>query len=185
MVEEKRGKGAMLGYLFGFNARIGRLRYFLSTFALGVATAIVMFAILGAAVRNGASALALNTALKSWPTLIAFIFFTWLSLTLQSMRFRDIGWDPVCVIPTWIALLVVDHLVAVKIPAWSLSHDNPNTVVGALVHFGLVLALLFWPSADPHGPVFDEPVRKRDMPSRRVSTTPAADRIARISASNR
>jgi hypothetical protein len=33
--------------------------------------------------------------------------------------------------------------------------------------------------------VFDEPVRKRDMPSRRVSTTPAADRIARISASNR
>ena len=35
---------------------------------------------------------------------------------LQSMRIRDIGWDPVCVIPAWIAIPIVDKLMAAKFP---------------------------------------------------------------------
>ena len=37
------------------------------------------------------------------------VFFGWMTFTLQSMRIRDIGWDPVCVIPAWIAILIVER----------------------------------------------------------------------------
>ena len=44
------------------------------------------------------------------------VFFGWTTFTLQSMRIRDIGWDPVCVIPAWIAIVIVDKVVAGRIP---------------------------------------------------------------------
>jgi uncharacterized membrane protein YhaH (DUF805 family) len=120
-------KGAsMLGFLFGFNARLGRMHYFLATIGLAVVTA--------------------------WPTIAAMVFFGWATLTLQAMRIRDIGWDPVCVIPAWIALVIVDNVVAGRIPAWSLGHDHQGTAVGALVNFVLFLALMFWPGGDYESP---------------------------------
>ena len=68
-------------------------------------------------------------------------FFAWATFTLQSMRIRDIGWDPVCVIPGWIAILVVDKIVAGKVPAWALgSRHHDGTAVGALNKSGA----LFW-----------------------------------------
>jgi hypothetical protein len=72
------------------------------------------------------------------------------------MRVRDIGWDPVCVLPGWFALLVVDKIIATNIPAWALDSQHHGTLVGAVVNFGLMLALTFWPSGDPDGPAFDQ-----------------------------
>jgi hypothetical protein len=100
------------------------------------------------------------------------------TLTLQSMRFGDIGWDPVCVVPAWIALLAVDELVATKMPAWSLGEGHHATIVGGLVNFGLLLALTFWPSGDYDGP--SETPRATDAPSSRPSANSVAEtRIAR------
>ena len=100
---------------------------------------------------------------------------------LQSMRIRDIGWDPVCVIPAWIAILIVDKVVAGKIPAWSLDHEHNGTVVGGLVNLGLVLALMFWPSGDYERP-FNDAYRTPDRPTPRpAATSAAAERIARVS----
>ena len=114
-----------------------------------------------------------------WPTIVAIVFFVGASFTLQSMRMRDIGWDPVCVIPAWIAILVVDHVVAGRIPAWSLGHDHDGTIIGGLTNLVLFLALMFWPSGDYEEP-FNDAYRTPDRPAPRSDAgSVAADRIAR------
>ena len=166
----------MLGFLFGFNARLGRLHFFLATIAVAVLMTAICFAIAGHAFQNRAI-----PSLSSWQIVAAAILFIWLSLTLQSMRIRDIGWDPVCVIPGWIAVAIIDGLVASKIPAMALGHQQPGTIVGALVNLALFLALLFWPSsghdnsAAPSGGSFRAP----DLPVR-SSAAAAASRVARV-----
>jgi uncharacterized membrane protein YhaH (DUF805 family) len=169
--------GAMLGFLFGFNARLGRLHFFLTTIAAAVLMTAICFAIAGHALQNARGVI---PSLSSWQIIAAAILFVWLSLTLQSMRIRDIGWDPVCVIPGWIAVAIIDGLVASKMPAIALGHQQPGTIVGALVNLALFLALLFWPSAehDNSAPSSGEPFRTPDLPSRGPAA--AASRVARV-----
>ena len=168
----------MLGFLFGFNARLGRLHFFLAT----IATAVLMTAISFAIARQALQSAPAGTipSLTSWQVITAAILFIWLSFTLHSMRIRDIGWDPVCVIPGWIAVAIIDGLVASKMPAVALGHQQTGTIVGALVNLALFLALLFWPSSEqdhsatPSGGSFRMP----DLPSR--SPAAAASRVARV-----
>ena len=100
----------MLGFLFGFNARLGRMHYFLSTIGLAVVMTAVCFAIAGYAIQSTPGGMTLSPGLMAWPTIAAVIVFSWMTFTLQSMRIRDIGWDPVCVIPAWIAILIATSL---------------------------------------------------------------------------
>ena len=172
----------MLGFLFGFNARLGRLHYFLATIALAVVMTAICFAIASYVYDNTPKGMLTVASLMTWPTLTAIAFFAWMTFTLQSMRIRDIGWDPVCVIPGWIAIIIIDKLIAGKIPAWSVGSEHNETVVGALVNLGLILALTFWPSGDYQSPTptFGEP--RGNPPSRRTDTgSVAAARIARAS----
>src|SRR5450432_2422977 len=145
----------MLGFLFGFNARLGRLHYFLSTIALAVVMTAVCFVIVGYAIQSTPRGMDPSAGLVAWPVIVAVLVFLWITFTLQSMRIRDIGWDPVCVIPMWIAIVVVDGLVAGKIPAWSLGPEHHGTIVGLLFNAALFLALMFWPSGDYEDPTFD------------------------------
>jgi uncharacterized membrane protein YhaH (DUF805 family) len=143
----------MLGFLFGFNARLGRMQYFLATIGLAVVMTAICFVIAFYVLPNIPRAMLSRAALMTaWPTIAAMVFFGWATLTLQAMRIRDIGWDPVCVIPAWIAIVIVDNVVAGRIPAWSLGHDHQGTAVGALVNFVLFLALMFWPGGDYESP---------------------------------
>jgi uncharacterized membrane protein YhaH (DUF805 family) len=173
----------MLGFLFGFNARIGRLQYFLGSVGLAIFMTMVIFAIAFSAVHgspglHGSAGEILLTQLK-WPLIAVGAIFLLMSFMLQSMRFRDIGWDPVCVIPGWIALVVIDRLIATKFPALSIGHEHHGTIVGAVVNFGLVVALVFWPSGSG----------ENSSPTFRAADTPApplrhqdgaSERIARI-----
>jgi hypothetical protein len=120
-------------------------------------------------------------ALK-WPVIGLGTLFAVISFTLQSMRIRDIGWDPVCVVPTWIAIMVVDFAVAHKFPGLSLGPEHRGTAVGGLLNLVMFLALLFWPSGDYNdsAPGFSEP-RHRPDPPPRGGASPAAERIARAS----
>jgi hypothetical protein len=119
--------------------------------------------------------------MMTWPILAAAAVFAWATFTLQSMRIRDIGWDPVCVIPAWIAILIVDALVAIKIPAFSLGQEHLGTIVGALTNLALLLALLFWPSGDYQSPTptYGEGSWKPDKPSGHQAGSILADRLAR------
>ena len=105
----------MLGFLFGFNARIKRLQYFFGLMGAGLVLAVMFYAVTGTALKSPSDPLQLLSAGKGWPAVSVGIFFLWVSFTLQSMRFRDIGWDPVCIIPAWMALVLVDRSVAAKI----------------------------------------------------------------------
>jgi uncharacterized membrane protein YhaH (DUF805 family) len=169
----------MLGFLFGFNARLGRLQYFLSTIALAIGMTAICFAIASYVFHSGPRGTLQSESLMTWPTFVAIGFFGWMTFTLQCMRIRDIGWDPVCVIPAWIAILIVDKLVAGKIPAWSLGHEHNGTVVGGLVNLALVLALTFWPSGEYERP-FNDAYRTPDgqVPKPLVRSV-AAERLAR------
>jgi uncharacterized membrane protein YhaH (DUF805 family) len=171
----------MLGFLFGFNARIGRLHYFLATIGLAVVMTAICFAIASYVFqRVPKGQLSPEVLLSSWSVIAAMVFFGWMTFTLQSMRIRDIGWDPVCVIPAWIAILIIDKIIAGKIPAWSVGHDHNGTVVGALTNLALFLALTFWPSGDDEKP-FNDAYRKPDKPApRTAATSVAAERIARV-----
>ena len=170
----------MLGYLFGFNARIGRLHYFLATIGLAIVITGITFAIASAAYHGNAKAIPLTVKHMQWPLIGVAVLFCLASLTLHSMRFRDIGWDPVCVIPGWIALMIVDYLIASKIPAMSLGPEHNGTIVGALTNLGLFLALLFWPGSN-HEPAVPTFGGRSDAPPRRQeATSQAASRIARV-----
>jgi uncharacterized membrane protein YhaH (DUF805 family) len=172
----------MLGYLFGFNARIGRLKYFLSSILLAIVITVMIFAMVTSSIHGLAQGASLSQ--MKGPLIGIVVIFALASFMLNSMRLRDIGWDPVCVIPLWIALAVLDRVIAAKIPAVSLGHDHPGTIVGALVNLGLVLALMFWPSGsrETWTPNFDAPPpRLPDAPlSRQDGASQAASRVARV-----
>lgn len=170
----------MLGYLFGFNARIGRLHYFLSSVLLAIVITIMIFGVVSASYHDIARGMPLSQ--MKWPLIAVAVIFGAASFMLQSMRFRDIGWDPVCVIPLWIAVIVVDKVIAAKFPAVALGHNHHGTIVGALTNLALVLALCFWPggSHDISAPRFDLPPAPDAPPRRQDGASLAASRMARV-----
>jgi uncharacterized membrane protein YhaH (DUF805 family) len=168
----------MLGFLFGFNARLGRLHYFLASVGLAVVMTAICFVVAGYAYHHNPGRPLSPEDLMGWPMMVAIVFFVGASFMLQSMRMRDIGWDPVCVIPAWIAILIVDRLVAGKIPVWAIGHGHHGTIVGALFNLGMLLALLFWPGGDFEEPTFGETPPRPDVPSQRTGPASVA-RIAR------
>ena len=172
----------MLGFIFGLNARLGRLHYFLITIGVAVLMTGICFAIALSAYHTTPHGEPLSLDAIKWPAIVLGIIFMLITLTLQSMRIRDIGWDPVCVIPGWIAILIIDMLVANKFPALALGREHQGTAVGALVNLALFLALLFWPSGDYENspPPFSE-TRRPDPSPRGGTVSVAAERIARAS----
>ena len=168
----------MLGFLFGFNARLGRLHYFLATIAVAVVMTVLCFLVALALFQTMPRGGQLPFDLMTWPIIGLGTLFFLISFTLQSMRIRDIGWDPVCVIPTWIAILVVDFAVARKFPGLSLGPEHYGTVVGGLVNLVTTLALLFWPSGDFDGSAPE--IRSPDPTPRAGRASAAVERIARV-----
>lgn len=168
----------MLGFVFGLNARLGRLHFFLASVALSIVMTAICFGIAMAALRTiSPSMIKPEDLTRNWAIIAAMIFFGLATFTVQSMRIRDIGWDPVCVIPGWIALMIVDHVVAGRFPAWTIGQEHRGTMVGGLVNLALMLALTFWPSADSEA--YSNPF---DPGARAISKVSGADaRIARVS----
>ncbi|WP_076864390.1 hypothetical protein [Bradyrhizobium mercantei] len=143
----------MLGFLFGLNARIGRLHYFLASIALGVVVTVMCMGIASQAYQKLRYGAPLTLEQLGWPVLAVAGIFIVASFTLHCMRIRDIGWDPVVVVGGWIAFTIIDGLIAQKFPAWAIGSRQHATVVSGFVNLGLSIVLLFWPS----GYADDEP----------------------------
>jgi uncharacterized membrane protein YhaH (DUF805 family) len=171
----------MLGFLFGLNMRLRRLQFFLSMFAFGIFSAMVLFALVGRMPTNGQIRGDIAFALNSGQVIVGIIVLTVVGLQLQCMRIRDIGWDPVCVMPGWFAVMIFDKLAATQFPAMALSQEHTGTIVGALVNLGLGLALTFWPSgnAEDETPASGESWQTFDASRNRGA--PSTDRISRVS----
>jgi len=168
----------MLGFVFGLNARLGRLHFFLATVVLAIVMTAICFAIAMAALRTTSPSMVRPEDLtRNWAIIAAMVFFSVATFILQSMRIRDIGWDPVCVIPAWIALMIVDHVAAGRFPAWAIGQEHQGTMLGGLVNLALLLALTFWPSA-----VTEAYTNPFELPARAISKPSTSDaRIARVS----
>lgn len=175
----------MLDMLFGFNVRIGRLKYFMLSIAFGIVSGILCIPVAYYAYKHGmldwvkTGAVPKSIWSLGWP-IIAFVVFCMAGyFMLAAMRFRDIGWDPIIMVSGWIAVTVIDPLLASRVPAMALEkHDG--TVVGGLINLGLTVILLFWPGGDhvPSLPVFREPA-----PPRSVSpSSPVSERVTRATA---
>lgn len=164
----------MLGFVFGFNARLGRLQFFLASFALAVVMTAICFVIAMTLLRNSSyGTIGPEEIIRNRGFIAAVVFFGLATVTLQSMRVRDIGWDPVCVIPAWISLLMVDHVMAARFPAWAIGQEHQATVVGGAVNLVLMLALTFWPGAD------DERSSANPFQQTTARPTLSSDRLAR------
>jgi uncharacterized membrane protein YhaH (DUF805 family) len=148
----------MLAAVFGFGGRLNRLRYFLSCLALGgVFGVLAVIAVIGLlAGHSGGAPVSEEDLLKAFLPLAIFAIpafgaYLWISLSLQARRIRDIGWNPVYVIPGWIGLMIVDRGVALAVPSLALT-PHGGTLLGGLFNLAMGAALLFWPSAGPSEP---------------------------------
>jgi uncharacterized membrane protein YhaH (DUF805 family) len=140
----------MLTGIFSFRGRINRLQYWLGSMGMGFFVALVLLTPLvmaGASASHGGGAAGALAglglmALLAVPTLV---IACWVGLSLQARRIRDIGLDPVIVMPLWILIGVADklltpgfpHLTAVQLATPSVAAIVINLIGGA--------ALCFWP----------------------------------------
>jgi uncharacterized membrane protein YhaH (DUF805 family) len=138
----------MLSAVFSFRGRINRLQYFLGSLGLGVAEAmlIVVVGLLFLGLRHGmgdlpAAGVCVVLALPALPAA------AWIGFSLQARRFRDIGWEPVFVIPAWIFIMAVDRAFAggISTSMFSVEHMLRQTILGQLFNLAMALCLLFWP----------------------------------------
>ncbi|MGY4474372.1 DUF805 domain-containing protein [Bradyrhizobium sp. USDA 3364] len=138
-----KGVRHMLNYIFGFNARMGRLAFFLCSLAVGFGFVMLVYGITGN-VPSGRMDVLLAQASNSPALVISFYGMLVVCFMLQSMRVRDMGWDPVCVMTAWIALLMLDKAIAGRFPEYALTYHHTETVVGAAVNGAMNIVLLVW-----------------------------------------
>ncbi|HEX4197762.1 MAG TPA: DUF805 domain-containing protein [Caulobacteraceae bacterium] len=187
----------MLEAVFSFRGRLNRLQYFLGNVGLfvGVIVLVIVGAVtVGAQLRasGGAPSLATLGPIALLALILVPPLF-WISFSLQARRFRDIGWDPVLMVPGWIGVLVIDELVAKGVPALSLSHGQ-HTLFGVLFNLAMAGCLLFWPGKgeDPAPPLLQRPpstwtppppepapAPRPVMPAPSYGAAPAAPRFGR------
>jgi uncharacterized membrane protein YhaH (DUF805 family) len=169
----------MLASVFSFRGRINRLQYFLGSLGLGFAEVllIVAIALLFVGLRHSlgdvtAAVVCLLLALPALPAI------SWIGLSLQARRLRDIGWEPVFVIPAWIVVMAVDRAFAGgSMTTLSVEHLFRQTILGQLFNLAMVLCLLFWPGRT-YTDDFFEPAQPTVRAPRPAEPTPSPARLA-------
>lgn len=135
-----------IGELLGFEGRISRLGYFWRCIA--VVTGIVALALGG-----GAAALSLIRPLglgdyeeaSRWLAITVLLLALWSSFALASRRLRDMGAEPVHILPLFAALWVVN---TVLLEPLSQAHPGGFGILEgswAVLQSAAAFPLLFWP----------------------------------------
>lgn len=137
----------MLGTLFCFRGRMGRLKYFLWS---SIFLPVIFFLMLLILPFIYVFALHFDTSRATILIMMVvppLALFLWTHLSLQAARIRDIGWKPLVIIPAVLLINVADLIVAYFFPALALETQH-FTAVSAVANAALTVALLFTPSAD-------------------------------------
>jgi uncharacterized membrane protein YhaH (DUF805 family) len=179
----------MFSAVFSFRGRLNRIQYFLGSWGLGagmIALVIVLLVSVGATAGGGtpgpAALMRLGVMALLALLVIAPIYF-WISFSLQARRFRDIGWEPVFVIPAWIGAGIVDRLVVMSAPKAAVIDGSGVSWFGLILNLGLGGCLLFWPGKPPFdiASVFDD-VPPPAQPTPAGPAAPAAARAQPVTA---
>jgi uncharacterized membrane protein YhaH (DUF805 family) len=133
------GEAAMLASVFNFRGRINRSRYFLGSLAIGAIFVALaqLFMAFGHPPETPRSALAVT--LDAVLLVMAAPMTAWIAVSLQVRRLRDIGWNPLIVVPLWIGALAG---MAVQ---GSPDIVQTQTAVGTLINFAALTCLFVWP----------------------------------------
>lgn len=142
-----------IGEFFGFEGRISRLGYFWRSLALGVG--VVTLALGGAA---GLTMLVRPLGLgdyeegSRWLTIAVALVALWSSFALASRRLRDMGLEPVHIVPLFAALWVVNT--ELLQPLSRLRPDSFGLLEGswAMLQIIAALPLLLWPGRPARAP---------------------------------
>lgn len=140
----------MLDAVFGFGGRINRLQYFGGVLALFGALVLPLVLIVGFVAANRGAA-ASGLLMMGLLLLVAIPLVIWVGLSLQARRFRDIGWNPLYVIPPLVLIAIADRLVAQAVPVLSIGKPYHQTAVGLLISLAAGGCLLFWPGQRDDG----------------------------------
>jgi uncharacterized membrane protein YhaH (DUF805 family) len=162
----------MFENFFSFKGRINRLTYFVRLLSLAFT--------FGSLVGLGAVAGALREAPLLLLLLLAgLVVYVWGSLSLQARRIRDIGWNPVIIIPVWMLASAVDIAIATFQASARVGVPH-ESIVGAIGNGCMSLALLFWPGR----PSDDAPSSSGAAwaPRTTPAASPAAPTLARAAA---
>ncbi|MDB5431138.1 MAG: hypothetical protein JWP35_2254 [Caulobacter sp.] len=171
----------MLAAIFSFRGRVNRLQYLFGGTGLGVFVVILFVALLiGKSPKEMAAVVPLMLLL----VIPVGIGATWISLSLQARRIRDIGWNPVLVLPLWFVAVIVDKAFLPGFPHLSALQWSQQSLFGSLLNLALGGALMFWPGngggragIEDIAGVFDDPdpaPQARERPA--YAATPAFDR---------
>ena len=141
----------MLHTILGFGGRLGRLEYFIISLVFGIFVGLIILALFLGVIPHGATKAEARASLESPGLLLILLLvivpiYLWFSLALQAKRLRDIGWNPLYIIPGWITVVVIDRFVAMAVPVVALGPGS-GTLVGLLINLFMTGSLLFWPSA--------------------------------------
>jgi uncharacterized membrane protein YhaH (DUF805 family) len=171
----------MLGFIFGFNARLGRLAYFLYSLVFCIVIGVVVVAGAYIAYRNGllkpdGFSPGAISPLSLIPILLISLLVIWGAVCLMSMRIRDIGWNPAYVIAIYLLVIGVDTYISLKMPDLAFQQGRSGTVFGAALQFVFTLTLWFWP-----GGAYDAapPDMAERLPPRREPPPPSEMRPVR------
>ena len=134
----------MLHTILGFGGRLGRLEFFLACIGLGLLVMLLVLALIAGFaphIERGAKP-SLPPGLIVMLYVVVLPIYLWFGLALQAKRFRDMGWNPLYVIPGSIAGFTIMALLSPFVPGLA--------VLNVVLNLLLSLCLLFWPS-EPAG----------------------------------
>jgi len=170
----------MLGAIFSFRGRLNRIQYFLGCCGAGVGLVVLLMIVGGLAFaatggRSGPPSMITLAVVGLAMLVVVGPLYFWISFSLQARRFRDIGWEPVFVIPGWIGANVIDRLAVMGAPQIAIIPGAGISWLTVVVGLFFAGSLLFWPgrgsSADVAAVFDDVP-----PPERSVAPAPAAPR---------
>jgi uncharacterized membrane protein YhaH (DUF805 family) len=135
-----------IGELFGFEGRISRLGYFWRSVA--VVIGIVALALGGAAVSLSLVrpfGLGDYEEASRWLMIVVVLLVLWSSFALASRRLRDMGLEPVHILPLFAALWVINTVLLE--PLSRLHPGSFGLIEGswAMLQAAAAIPLLFWP----------------------------------------
>jgi uncharacterized membrane protein YhaH (DUF805 family) len=129
----------MLASVFSFRGRINRLQYFLGNFAVGGALALLAGMLITFAELAPTSRPSLTMALEAVFLVFAAPLAIWCAISLQARRLRDIGWEPLVVMPMWLGALVLAGFAAQVGLALS------QAALASLISLAMLACLYGWP----------------------------------------
>lgn len=137
------------GELFGFDGRINRIGYLWRSLAAGALIGILAAGALAAAVFTlhpdglpGAAAISRQVMVG------AILLGLWSAFALAARRLRDMGLEPVHIVPVYAALWVVNTVLLQPLSRIDADHFGLIEALWTAAQWLATAPLLFWPSRE-------------------------------------